>query len=198
MNEPKTFSKFDEKGQLITNIERWQSIHTESRKWRGRYRLIAKHILPGESVIESGCGDMALRKYLHPNSAYQPSDLIARNDDCLVIDLNKDLPENLQTRYSVAVFAGVLEYVGDVDKVLSWSLRHADRVCFSYATIDDFPDMDRRSKVYGWFNHLSRHQIIEIGSKYNDCRIKLSERWNRQDIFTLSVEKNRKASAPSS
>jgi len=190
MSKPKTFSKFDEAGRLITNFERWQSIHTESRKWRGRYKLIARHIFPGESVIEFGCGDMALRDYLHPNCAYQPSDLISRNNNCLVIDLNKNLPEDLETRYSVAVFAGVLEYVSDVYRILTWSLSHADRVCFSYATTDDFPDIDHRSKVYGWFSHLSRDAIIEIGVKIQkESHIRLTDRWHRQDIFTLSVKK---------
>jgi hypothetical protein len=96
MSESKKFSKFEKASRLITNLKRRQSIHSKSRKWRGRYKLISKHIFPDDSVIEFCYGGMVLRDYLDPTCAYQPSDLIDRNNDCLVVELNKNLPEDLQ------------------------------------------------------------------------------------------------------
>ncbi|MBN8487327.1 MAG: hypothetical protein J0M20_06335 [Burkholderiales bacterium] len=174
-----SYARFDEQGQLVPNLARWTSIADESRKWRGRYRILAGHVAPGSAVIEFGCGDMALRDMLPPGCHYQPSDIVARSADSLVIDLDGELPSQLPRHYEVAVLSGVLEYVRDPAHALRWATSVADQVLFSYATLEDFPDLDKRHRIYGWFNHLNHLQVLAL----EGLQVETIGRWHRQNLY---------------
>lgn len=178
------FAKFDDQGRLIVNTERWQSIADESGKWRGRYRALASHIVARSSVIEFGCGSMALRDMLPPGCTYQASDIVSRCADCLVLDLTQPLPPRLAASYDAAVFAGVLEYVPDLPGVVAWAAVQASAVLFSYATTDDFSDLDRRRNVYGWFSHLAHSELMAMSATSGlGLEIQHIGRWNSQNLY---------------
>jgi hypothetical protein len=90
----------------MPNSKRW-SDPTELGGWQRRARIAATYL--DGIVLDLGCGDMSLEKWLKTGTQYVPVDFIKRDARCLVCDFDKDeLPSGNAT---VAVALGVLEYV---------------------------------------------------------------------------------------
>lgn len=124
--------------------------------WRTRSEIAARLIPPGLSVLDLGAGRMALRDLLPPSNSYVPADLVARSDDCLVVNLNQgELPTG---HYDVVVVLGVLEYMRDPMWLLRSTARVASRLVLSYFTYDGGGASDRRAN--GWLNSLSQSELI--------------------------------------
>lgn len=99
--------------------ERWVKSESLFPEWDERTALLAKWIENGSSVIEFGAARLTLPKYLGPDCSYQPVDMVRRSPECLVFNLNGELPD-LPRDYDVAVFSGVIEYVNSPGRVLDW------------------------------------------------------------------------------
>lgn len=173
--------------RLSTDIERWQSQDNLSPDWDERTALIATFIPAGSSVIEFGAAKLVLKKHLHESCTYQPSDLVKRSEETIILDLNGPLP-NLPIQYDVAVFSGVLEYINDIEKVAAWLQTVARSVVFSYATIDYLSDPITRWQS-GWVNNLSDKEVRALMLNAG-WRIKKEKQWNPQTIYFCERDSN--------
>jgi hypothetical protein len=178
----RSFAKLNDAGELETNYERWRCISAEDAKWRSRYEILAAYARPFDSVLELGCGSQHLRHLLHPTCNYVPSDVIQRSDDCLVIDLNSGSLPKFEVTFDLCIAAGVFEYVADVGAAIAWSCTLATALVFSYATTDDYPDINQRHFEYGWFSHLQDGALIEMCKDYGIACTSVS-RWHRQNVY---------------
>lgn len=183
MDPKQSKAKFDVDGNPVLNIERWQSVASESASWLSRYQQIAKHIAPGDSVIEFGCGSEYLRTLLPAGCAYQPADVVQRSPETFVIDLLKHPPSSVGRVYDLAVYAGTLEYVFDPISVLRDTFRIARRIVFSYATVDAYPHIDERVVQHGWFSHLSLSDLL--GGVDDLSSVAAVDGWRRQHIIVV-------------
>lgn len=176
------YSQFDDHGNLTTNFERWRAIGTEDAKWDSRYKAITRYIRPFDRVLELGCGSERLKRHLPVGCRYLPSDIIQRSANCLVIDLNATVLAPLDDNHDVCVMAGVLEYVRDVDAIFTWLVARVDAIVFSYATVDQFPDLEKRNSVYGWFSHHSHEAVLAIAARRGLHCAQVSA-WHRHGIY---------------
>lgn len=143
-----------------------------------RVKLIAGMVKPGKGVtrvIEFGCGITPVSLYLPADCHYQGSDLIKRDDNTIVIDLNKDLP--VIARYNVAVFSGVLEYINDIPRVIAWITPYVDTIIASYA-VSKGEDMTGR-EYNGWINNYT---FAEFDNLFFDFVPIITKVWHGQAI----------------
>ena len=165
---------------ISSGVTRWadpSSLHSE---WDSRTRQIATLILPNSAVIEFGAGRLVLADYLPEGCTYQPSDIADRGAGTLVCDLNREMPV-LPTKYDVAVFSGVLEYLEDLYPILVLLKDHAFFVIASYASTEECPDHLTR-RMNGWVNHLSRAQFVQT-FEHGGFELQSSQAWGEQTIY---------------
>jgi hypothetical protein len=171
-----------------SDYRRWGDYGSLSPDWDSRTEQISRLISPGASVLEFGAGRMALKKYLAAGCTYTPSDLVARGDGTIVCDLNApELP--VLPPHDVAVFSGVLEYVNNVQSVISHVGQFVETIIASYAVRECVSErLTRRS--LGWVNDFTSEELEELFSRAGfrrDC----VENWHEQKIFRFVRERPR-------
>jgi len=158
-------------------IQRWACEANLAPAWDGRTQVIARLIPEDSRVIEFGAGRRSLEKMLPHGCVYTPSDLVPRGSGCLVIDLNRRIP-NLGC-YDVAVFSGVLEYVYDVPGVIRRVAEFSNMIVASYAVTDFTPKLRRNQ---GWVNDFSGSRFRNLLARSGFSEVQ-EIRWRTQFIF---------------
>jgi hypothetical protein len=136
-------------------------------EWEERTELIARIVPKHSRVIEFGAGKRQLESYLDPTCSYFPSDLVDRGGNTIVLDLNsRPLPDLRHLKLDVAVFAGVLEYISDLDSVVRWLSYQVTMCIASYGcahtpprTIGRFKETIRRTGA-GWINTFTEDALV--------------------------------------
>jgi hypothetical protein len=151
-----------------TDLARWTDTSNFDTEWEERTQLMARIVPKHTRVIEFGAGTRQLESYLDPTCSYFPSDLVDRGGNTIVLDLNsRPLPDLSQLKLDVAVFAGVLEYISDLDSVVLWLSRQVAMCIASYGcahtrprTIGRFKETIRRTGA-GWINTFTEDALVQ-------------------------------------
>jgi hypothetical protein len=151
-----------------TDLARWMNTSNFDTNWEERTRLIARIVPKHTRVIEFGAGKRQLESCLDPSCSYVPSDLVDRGGNTIVLDLNsRPLPDLTHLKLDVAVFAGVLEYISDLDSVLIWLSDQVAMCVASYGcahtrprTIGRFKEMLHRTSA-GWSNTFTEEALVQ-------------------------------------
>jgi hypothetical protein len=165
-----------------SDIKRWTKRENLYANWEERTKLMAQWIPDESSVIEFGCGNMLLKKYMPQKAQYTPSDLVRRDKDTVVLDLNQKSPLEL-LRHNVFFFSGVLEYVYDVERLIQVSSQVCDLFIFSYVTCEiKTVSVLAQRRSEGWVNDYSKEEILIL---LQDKGFKLIEEktWGNQLLF---------------
>ena len=108
--------------------------------WEKRTEFMSR-LIPSDvkSVMDIGCGNQRLKKYLVDGVSYYGVDYVQRAEDVLLCDLNKDsLPEiNVDMYY----MAGVLQYIDEIDRLFH-QMRCAKYILFSFNDLVLFERLD--------------------------------------------------------
>lgn len=163
-----------------SDYKRWSNEKNLFLDWDSRTEQISKLIDDDTSVIEFGAGRLILKSYLPEGCIYTPSDLVDRGQNTVICDLNNDLPQ-IQ-RYDFAVFSGVLEYIHNVPRLISYLSNYVDAIIASYAILESNKS-SRRSE--GWVNDYSSSELIKVfeSAGYRCYHI---EGWRTQLIYKFS------------
>lgn len=115
-----------------SDYERWSNAASLMPAWNMRSELIAKLVPENSTVFEFGAGVGALQQHLSSSCTYQKSDLVDRDGETEIFDLNA---ENLLpiVGFDTAVLSGVLEYIHDVPRTINFLAANFKRVLLSYA-----------------------------------------------------------------
>jgi hypothetical protein len=151
-----------------TDSARWIDTSNFDAEWEERTLLISQVVPKHTRVIEFGAGKRQLESYLNPTCTYFPSDLVDRGGNTIVLDLNsRPLPDLSHLKLDVAVFAGVLEYISDLDFVVLWLSRQVAMCIASYGcahtrprTIGRFKETIRRTGA-GWTNTFTEDALVQ-------------------------------------
>ena len=180
-----------------TDFARWIDTSNYDAEWEERIQLISRVVPKHTRVIEFGAGKRQLESYLDPTCTYFPSDLVARGGNTIVLDLNsRPLPDLSHLKLDVAVFAGVLEYISDLDSVVLWLSRQVAMCIASYGcahtrpkTIGRFTETIRRTAA-GWINTFAEDALVRtfgtggfILTETHDWRVRDSS----ERIFVFSA-----------
>lgn len=167
---------------------RWSQPDSLAVGWDERVRHLAEFIPADSRVIEFGAGHMALRRFLPTGCTYTATDLVARDDQCEVYDLNADRLQPI-TNQDVAFLSGVLEYVHDVPRcidhltacgVSTWVLSYAarDRSWWRLRVI---------RRALGWVNDYSTAELEALFSS-RGFRLDATKIWKGQRLYRWTAE----------
>jgi hypothetical protein len=148
-----------------TDFERWSNPAALEPAWDRRAAFAANFIAGGARVLDLGCGQMALRRFLPNGCNYQPCDLIARDPSTIVCDFNaSEFPEAAAEKADVITMLGVLEYIVDVDSFFARLQRAKCDVVLSYCATEFTGAIDRAA--LGWINHFSFHDLAILFDRF--------------------------------
>jgi len=165
-----------------SDVDRWSKSKSLFTDWDERTLLLAQQIKPNSKVFEFGAARLVLREAISDNCVYLHSDIVKRNDETLVFDLNKGLPEVPKVDY--IVFSGVLEYIFEVEALLRHLASNTDNFLISYATTDQTPDKVKR-RYEGWVSDLNEMDISNIADSI-DMTLQIIGRWRTQTLYHIS------------
>jgi pyruvyltransferase len=161
-----------------TDYSRWSDPASLMSAWDLRTEKIAEFIGHDASVFEFGAGTGVLREALHDSCDYVKSDIVARDDETVVVDLNSDDFEPI-TDFDYAVFSGVLEYIHDVPKLVAYLSEYFQYVVCSYAVLESNTDSRRD---HGWVNDYSMKLLIQTFKQAGFVLVDSSD-WKTQKLF---------------
>ncbi len=139
----------------------WKVLEYFDPSWSKRISEMARFIVPGNSVMDLGCGKMWLRQYIG-NSPYFPIDYTFRGEGTIICDFNKkEFPD---IKADTAFVSGTLEYVRDPNWFINMIAEHCKQCIISYCTVDNFPIL-RFRKRQAWVNHFTRDELIRLFSE---------------------------------
>jgi hypothetical protein len=130
---------------------------------------------------------MLLRAHLRPGTRYVPVDIVSRDQDTVVVDLNRQPPPKLDVDGWAAV--GVLEYLFDVPALL----RALSGTLVTSYNVTDLNSQDRLSNA--WVNDYDTAGLEAVFAD-TGWTIVAREIFGAQRIWTLT-RRARDAAAPS-
>jgi hypothetical protein len=163
MNEHERLKEVAIRGE--TDFQRWADIANFQPGWDQRAELASRWIPPGASVLDLGCGKMALERYLPPDCLYIPSDLFTRDNRTIICNVATDPLPNFPHGEGGAIVTalGVTEYLSDVlafyKKVRAFGVRFIN----SYHPVLPKFAIDRAAQ--GWINNLSFCEWMAIAEE---------------------------------
>lgn len=178
-----------------SDYQRWTNPSSLEAWWETRTQKIAALIPRGTRVIEFGAGRRWLESYLDPSCSYLPSDLVDRGPGTIICDLNqRPLPNLRHVQPDVAVFAGVLEYIRNLESVIDW-LSGQVSICiasYAYTQLSSNPLQNIRARLsrayYGYMNSYTEEDLIGLFSRHGFlCTSK--DTWTTQRIFVFANQR---------
>jgi tetratricopeptide (TPR) repeat protein len=141
---------------LQADLARWSNAANLDLAWNERARLAADFIPAGATVLDLGCGRMALEGYLPPGCRYTPCDIVRRDERTLLCDFNQQPVPHPPGATHITTL-GVLEYIHDWRNFLRQLRAFGLPVVLSYCPTDFTSHLDR--KALGWINHISLQEL---------------------------------------
>src|SRR4051812_8857436 len=116
-----------------SDTDRWlDPLHADGALDHSRSIATARLMEPDSSVLDIGCGAMALKKYLPDGCTYHPCDIHDRGEGCFVADLNRrEFPPGM---YQYITMLGVLEYVHELDFALDRASQQSSMLLLDYSS----------------------------------------------------------------
>jgi hypothetical protein len=129
--------------------------------WQARSVIAADLVPSGSRVLDLGCGAMTLERSLPFGCAYQPCDVVARDERTIVADLNAHgVPEAALGACDLVVMLGLWEYLFKPTEIFA-ALAHTGRpILCSYCPTELTAHVDRRA--LGWVNDFSLSAFLDL------------------------------------
>lgn len=165
-----------------SDVERWSNPLSFATVWKSRAKRAAKLVQPGASVLDIGCGAMALRDFLPEGCTYMPADIVSRTPDCIVVDLNTGPYPAIGS--DAVTMLGVLEYIRDPDSVLRQARKYHDQLIFSYVTHARGSVESRRAM--GWVSDFTLKDICGTVQRTGwrlDSKRCIKRRWRTSEYL---------------
>ena len=150
-----------------SNLLRWTGNEAISSRWAKRAEIVGKMIPPQASVLDIGCGNQILTEFLFKSVKYTPADIIARTEDTIILDIDKEIWPTGKWDYITA--CGVLEYIHDLNSFFKNSTPLAKNIILTYHISHNRQTLDgkKRRAQLGWLSNYSLADIIRMGDKYH-------------------------------
>lgn len=152
---------------LEQNRENWEGADLlQNEPWLPRAQKASMFVMPGEKVLDLGCGLQLPRQFLEQKCTYLPCDMVQRTPDTIVCDLNKnEFPEG---QFDSVLMLGVLEYIPDIEFVLKKLQTCSKKVIFTYCLPKTLTPrtLELRSS-YRWLTHWTAPQLDTYIKQHN-------------------------------
>lgn len=148
------------------SFNEWENVEF-FRDWSERSQKLSEFISDDStSILDIGCGEMHIRKYLKKGVKYYGCDYKKREEGTLICDLS--IGEFPDVDVCTCFMAGVLEYLQNWKDVLKNMSLHCNQIVMSYSTSEEAEVRDPR-----WVNHISEAELIGC---LESCGFRLKEK----------------------
>lgn len=173
----KAFNESDKK--------RWNDLNNIFYDWEERTILMSSWIEDNVTVLEFGCARMVLRHHLKAGCKYIPSDLVRRNGETIVFDINRDC-WSIIPDVDTVFFSGVMEYVHDVSRVFKECAERSRSLIASYACSTSLNRNVTERRAHGWVNDFTRDEFVEIAAQAGWV-VSVEMPWRDQMCFSFRL-----------
>ena len=148
------------------SFNEWENVEF-FRDWSERSQKLSEFISDDStSILDVGCGEMHIRKYLKKGVKYYGCDYKKREEGTLICDLS--IGEFPDVDVCTCFMAGVLEYLQNWKDVLKNMSLHCNQIVMSYSTSEEAEVRDPR-----WVNHISEAELVGC---LESCGFRLKEK----------------------
>ncbi len=150
---------------------RWNQLGNEADLRAG----MAGQLIPeGSRVLDAGAGLMMLRDYIPESCTYTPLDIVARNRNTLVTDLNQQhFPDE---SYDVICALFLLEFLHEPQLFFDWTFNKSEKLIFIYHPLLPGGTTEER-RAAGFFNDFN---AVELKS------MALQAGWKKVSVTDIS------------
>ena len=142
---------------------------------------MSKYILQScTSLLDLGCGEMHIRKFLSETVNYYGCDYKKRDADTIICDLSKGEFPNIFV--DTVFISGVLEYMTNWSDVLLKCVKCCRQIVLSYSTKETATERDPI-----WVNCISENDIVDLLAE-NSFSLCDSEKYKTSIIFNFIHE----------
>ena len=181
------------------DYRRWTDPKSLETWWDSRTQKLATFVTAGSCVLEFGAGRRQLERFLPSDCTYIPSDLVDRGPSTIVCDLNKrPLPDLRGLSVDLVVFAGVLEYIEDIDSLAVWLAEQTQSVVASYDCVKS-PNRSLRRVVellrrsnFGYMSHFTLAELTAAFERAGFRSVK-TDTWNDQRVLLFELGSSERA-----
>ena len=163
--------------------ERWQKLKT---RWPERAEMAAQMLEGARSVADIGCGIGSLRHALPEHVEYVGLDIVARDPNTIVVDLNRDdIPE---LDVDAVAMLGVIEYVDQPKRILA-QLPRFQKVVITYNHFslgDIAAKVGLKKRRVGWRHRLTARRFERLLEE-SGLRVVAAERIRRGEKMYVCV-----------
>nr|WP_203544783.1 FkbM family methyltransferase [Desulfovibrio sp. JC010] len=132
---------------------RWNMLGSEADLRAG----MAGQLVPEKStVLDAGAGMMLLRDYIPESCTYVPLDMVARNRNTIVADLNQQ--QFPVKKYDVVCALFLLEFLHEPQLFFDWTFSNSDKLIFTYHPLLPGADAGKR-RAAGFFNDFNVDEL---------------------------------------
>lgn len=145
--------------QMASAQAHWGGLKTS---WVRRAKLASDWIAGEPSVCDVGCGNMYIRGLLGASTKYVGIDIVRRDEETIVVDLNKEELPVVDMPCGLAL--GVCEYIIDPAHFYR-QLRQFQTVVTSYnhySIQDLYWKFRRKKRAVDWINRFTRKEFLKI------------------------------------
>jgi hypothetical protein len=154
------------KKHFKTDFVRWKDKDNLLHAWDDRTIYMSNFITQNSTILDVGCGNQILKRYLPTSCNYIPVDLYKRTSDTIVVNLNNKIKIKNLIPIDYTFFSGVLEYVNDLEYVIKYFKSHSQFIILSYNPVDSVPCLIKRKEL-GWINHLDKNELLDLIKRCN-------------------------------
>lgn len=140
-----------------TILSRWLNLSSEKTDhWMHRAKQAILLLGEAQSVVDLGCGTMAIEPLLSKGVRYIPVDVVRRDERTLIVDLNHKIFPEIKAEAMVGL--GILEYIHDVAWLLSELALRYKSIVLSYNCAELFANIKER-EGHGWVNNMTTKEL---------------------------------------
>lgn len=145
--------KLQKRLRKYETFNEWENVEF-FRDWSERAKIMSDFIVGDcKSILDIGCGEMHIKKYLKEGIKYYGCDYKKRDSDTIVCDLAVGEFPNIYV--DTCFMAGVLEYLNNWKDVLKAMSMHCRQIVLSYSTSEAALNRDPR-----WVNNITEEELL--------------------------------------
>lgn len=158
----------------LERFRSWQDFEGENVMdydcFSGRAKILSElvnSVMDIKSVMDIGCGNESLKRYLRSDIKYYGVDYKKRSDSTIICDLNKESLPNIPV--DAYYMAGLMTYIDDIDSLFA-QMKNAKYIIFNIGNYMRFLRLDFQPQTVYAQAVNKRDKYLSFSDIFNACK----------------------------